>query len=47
MLILACVQHWSSAAIFFGPVLLLGAWVWINGRRDRKRDSGDSAHAEP
>ena len=45
MLALACLRHWYTSAIFFAPVLLLGAWVWFNGRRDRKRDSGDGGGA--
>jgi membrane protein implicated in regulation of membrane protease activity len=30
---LACIYHWYAQALFFAPVLLVGAWCWRNYRR--------------
>lgn len=43
MLILACLRHWYSSAIFFGPVPLIGLFVWVKGRRDRTGGRDDVA----
>jgi hypothetical protein len=29
----ACLQHWYESMIFFGPVPIIGIWVWLSGRR--------------
>jgi len=41
MLVFACLQHWYESLIFFGPIPLIGLWVWMSGRRDRGEDAED------
>jgi hypothetical protein len=37
---LACIYHWYMAALYASPVLLVGGWVWLSGKRERRRDRG-------
>jgi hypothetical protein len=41
MLPLACAQHWYESAIFFGPIFIVGFWVWFSGRRQAAAGSGE------
>ena len=41
MLVIACLHHWYESLIFFGPVPVLGLWVWISGRRHVAEDEDD------
>lgn len=33
MFVLACLRHWYESLIFFGPIPVVGIWVWLSGRR--------------
>jgi hypothetical protein len=41
MLVLACLQHWYTSVVFFGPIPIVGLFIWINGRRESRTDSGE------
>jgi hypothetical protein len=39
-MVVACIYHWYMAGLYASPVILLGGWVWFNGRRERRRGGG-------
>lgn len=36
-MILAHLGHWYVSLMYFGPVAALVGYLWIQGRRDRRR----------
>jgi hypothetical protein len=40
-MVVACIYHWYMAGLYASPVILLGGWVWLSGRRERRRNGGD------
>jgi hypothetical protein len=36
MLVLACLKHWYTSFVFFAPVPIVGAWLWLSNRRQRR-----------
>ncbi len=47
MLVIACLRHWYQSMIFFGPVPIVGLWVWIAGRRHAAEDENDQSGGTP
>jgi hypothetical protein len=41
MFVLACLKHWYESAIFFGPIPIVGLFIWISGRRAGREDGGE------
>ncbi len=39
-MLLACAYHWYMVGLYASPVILLGGWVWLSGRRHRRRGNG-------
>jgi hypothetical protein len=39
-MVVACIYHWYMAGLYASPVILLGGWVWLSGRRHRRRNGG-------
>jgi hypothetical protein len=46
MFVLACLKHWYTSLIFFGPIPIIGFWVWLSGRRQGRREEGDERFVE-
>ncbi len=42
MFVMACLKHWYMSMIFFGPVPLVGLWIWFSGRRKTEASSGSA-----
>ncbi len=40
MLVMACLRHWYMSFIFFGPVPIVGFWLWLSSKR-HPHDGGD------
>lgn len=53
MFVYACLRHWYEGLIFFGPIPVVGIFVWLSGRRhaaefdaaDERGASSPAAHA--
>ena len=41
MVVFACLRHWYESLIFFGPIPIIGLWVWMNGRRESRREDAE------
>ncbi|HWX87002.1 MAG TPA: hypothetical protein VNX67_02395 [Solirubrobacteraceae bacterium] len=47
MVVLACLTHWYTSAMFVVPVAAVGGWSWWSSRRVARRDDeqGPAARA--
>jgi hypothetical protein len=41
MVVIACLRHWYESLIFFGPIPVVGFWVWMNGRRESRKEDAE------